>query len=107
MIIYANSSKKRKPSARKVREYQEWLASLGEVRKVTSSTGTLKNILNVPPGRETPRYPSLNTNLGSCGKKDSPVYTGDKVVGIGTLHKSNAVPIFSSEEAKDQASMRR
>ena len=25
--------------------------------------------------------------------------------GIGTLHKSNAVPIFSNEEAKDQANM--
>jgi len=29
------------------------------------------------------------------------------MIGIGTLHKSNAVPIFTDEEAKDQASMRR
>jgi hypothetical protein len=34
-------------------------------------------------------------------------YTGDKIIGIGTLHKSNAVPIFSEEEARDQATMRR
>jgi hypothetical protein len=34
-------------------------------------------------------------------------YTGDKMKGIGTLHKSNAVPIFTDEEAKDQANMRR
>jgi hypothetical protein len=34
-------------------------------------------------------------------------YTGDKMIGIGTLHKSNAVPIFTDEEAKDQANMRR
>jgi hypothetical protein len=35
------------------------------------------------------------------------VYTGDKMKGIGTLHKSNAVPIFTAEEAIDQANMRR
>jgi len=29
------------------------------------------------------------------------------MLGIGTLHKSNAVPIFSQEEAEDQATMRR
>jgi hypothetical protein len=35
------------------------------------------------------------------------VYTGTAMKGIGTLHKSNAVPIFSNEEAIDQANMRR
>jgi hypothetical protein len=35
------------------------------------------------------------------------VYTGTEMKGIGTLHKSNAVPIFSVEEARDQANMRR
>jgi len=34
-------------------------------------------------------------------------YTGNNMKGIGTLHKSNAVPIFTDEEAKDQATMRR
>jgi hypothetical protein len=35
------------------------------------------------------------------------VYTGTAMKGIGTLHKSNAVPIFTDEEARDQANMRR
>ena len=35
-------------------------------------------------------------------------YTGDQLLGIGTLHKSNAVPIRKdSNDAKDQANMRR
>jgi hypothetical protein len=34
-------------------------------------------------------------------------YTGDKMLGIGTLHKSNAVPVFSNHEAKEMARMRR
>jgi hypothetical protein len=39
--------------------------------------------------------------------KASPQYTGDKMLGIGTLHKSNAVPVFSDNEAKEMARMRR
>jgi hypothetical protein len=35
------------------------------------------------------------------------VYTGGNIIGIGTLHKSNAVPIFSQQEAKDISAMRR
>jgi len=44
---------------------------------------------------------------GACATKPSPTYTGTNVVGIATMHKSNMVPIFSSDEAKDVASMRR
>jgi hypothetical protein len=39
--------------------------------------------------------------------KDIPKYTGTKILGIGTMHKSNAVPVFSQEEAHDIATMRR
>jgi hypothetical protein len=45
--------------------------------------------------------------VGSATKKESPKYTGGNLLGIGTLHKSNAVPIFSKEDAEDQAKMRR
>ena len=34
-------------------------------------------------------------------------YTGDKIIGIATMHKSNAVPVFNSEAAKDISQMRR
>jgi hypothetical protein len=34
-------------------------------------------------------------------------YTGTKMLGIGTLHKSNAVPVFSEQEATEMARMRR
>jgi len=44
---------------------------------------------------------------GACTSKPSPVYTGTQVVGIATMHKSNAVPIFSDTEAKEVSSMRR
>ena len=42
-----------------------------------------------------------------CTKNPDRVYTGDKIIGIGVMHKSNAVPIFSAQEAIDISSMRR
>jgi hypothetical protein len=38
---------------------------------------------------------------------EPPRYTGTLVKGIGTMHKSNAVPIIDEEQMKDLASMRR
>ena len=61
----------------------------------------------VCPPRETPRPASLGTDNGVALKKDTQYYTGDNIKGIGTLHKSNAVPVFTDAEAKDQATMRR
>tara|TARA_R100001129_G_scaffold9872_1_gene6774 strand:+ start:1745 stop:2044 length:300 start_codon:yes stop_codon:yes gene_type:complete len=61
----------------------------------------------VCPPRETPRPASLGTDNGVALKKDTMYYTGNNVKGIGTLHKSNAVPVFTDAEAKDQATMRR
>ena len=46
----------------------------------------------------------------TMGRKEPMQYTGDrKLVGIATMHKSNAVPIFEDdkEHAKDIARMRR
>jgi hypothetical protein len=51
--------------------------------------------------------PSLNSGVGTAVKADIPVYTGDKMIGIGVLHKSNAVPVFSDEEAVEISKMRR
>jgi len=41
-------------------------------------------------------------------KKEEKVYTGErKLLGIATMHKSNLQPIWSKEQAKDAATMRR
>ena len=34
-------------------------------------------------------------------------YTGTAMLGIGVMHKSNAVPVFSQEQAEDLSKMRR
>jgi hypothetical protein len=58
--------------------------------------------------RETPDYPSLTTSGPVSTERQEPKqYTGTLIKGISTMHKSNAVPIISEEEAKEHASMRR
>jgi hypothetical protein len=57
--------------------------------------------------RETPKIDSLPFTAGPCVKAPDKVYTGDKIKGIGTMHKSNAIPVFSDEQAQDIAKMRR
>jgi hypothetical protein len=63
--------------------------------------------LNSPAERSTKHIPSLNSGAGVATLAPAKVYTGDKIKGIGTMHKSNAVPIFSDEEAVAIANMRR
>jgi hypothetical protein len=40
-------------------------------------------------------------------KKKENVYTGTEIIGIGQMHKSNAVPIRRKDDAKSIANMRR
>tara|TARA_R110002072_G_scaffold267433_1_gene426398 strand:- start:131 stop:514 length:384 start_codon:yes stop_codon:yes gene_type:complete len=43
----------------------------------------------------------------SMAKKKENVYTGTEIIGIGQMHKSNAVPIRRKDDAKSIANMRR
>ena len=95
----------------------EWDRKLVQFEKLAPkfSTGPYnapkKSITNcmpkTPPGRETASIPSQDTGWVTCVKPQDKEYTGSKIKGIGTMHKSNAVPVFSDEEAKDISKMRR
>ena len=44
-------------------------------------------------------YPSHQSSIGNCLRKEPPVYSGDrKLIGIAIMHKSNLVPIFEDED---------
>jgi hypothetical protein len=114
MIIYANLGKsKPKLAPKKEREeYAEWLKKHGvdstqnKKSKVFAKANTYS--LKIPPGRATTKHiPSIDSGTSMAPAAPRKVYTGTKIIGIGTLHKSNAIPIFSDEEAKDIAKMRR
>jgi len=43
----------------------------------------------------------------SFSKPERPEYTGDYIVGIATMHKSNSVPVGRDDNPKDYSTMRR
>lgn len=64
--------------------------------------------LSYPPGREPKQHiPSKDTGVGIAAKAADKVYTGNNILGIATMHKSNAVPVFSTEDAVEISKMRR
>jgi hypothetical protein len=102
--------------ARKAREQEEswkelqkrWgIEAEEKKRKRGLSAPTMNPVVNKPFIRETAKINSLPFTGGPCLKAPDKVYTGTMIKGIGTMHKSNAVPIFSNEEAEDIAKMRR
>jgi hypothetical protein len=90
---------------------QEWQALKDRYAPKTKIKHERKSYVSPKPLRrdaDQPRIPSLDTGVrGAVNVRMPQKYTGDNIVGIGTMHKSNAVPIFSDQEAKDISSMRR
>ena len=76
-------------------------------RKRVMSAEPLTYNLNIPADRSTAHIKSLNPGVGNATLAPLKVYTGTKVKGIATMHKSNAVPVFSDEEAIEISKMRR
>ena len=57
---------------------------------------------------DQPIYPSLKTTQCNTARPGEKYYTGDLLVGIGTLHKSNLVPVMrGTDQAIEIATMRR
>lgn len=113
MQIIHTSFKKRKvkkPTAKQRQLQSDWeklLKKYAPKKPIAEAKGDWVSSLGKPARRETPNIPSLPFTGGVCAKKDNPVYTGNAIKGIGTMHKSNAVPIFTDEQAVEIATMRR
>ena len=76
-------------------------------RKRALAAEPLSYKLSAPVGRNTSNHIPSRVTAGGSTSSVHKVYTGNKILGIGTMHKSNAVPVFSQEEAHDIATMRR
>lgn len=111
MAILHTHFKKRKP--KKMNAEQRAIQSDWEklLKKYETKPVKRKNVEVWTPApayvRQTPTFASRDTGFVECTKKDAPVYTGSAIKGIGTMHKSNAVPVFSDEQAIEIATMRR
>ena len=97
--------------AAKARELDDsWsalMAKYGPAKVAPTRKQKLEYKLEIPADRNTRSIPSRDSGLGNATKAAPKVYTGTKIVGIATMHKSNMVPVFSNQEAEDISKMRR
>ena len=102
-----NTAKKRKVLA----DHESWLKKLGLdleslKKRLTTWTG-----YPIPDYSTDPNYPKCSDKIpvsGGTYKKEQLIYSGERrLLGIATMHKSNMVPVFDEEDAKDIAKMRR
>ena len=98
-LRHTTSGRKKRTTTRRRTVKPEHSSSAG--RQVQRSTSVL------PYRRDTVHYPSRPDTVGVAARVESPQYTGTLVKGIGTMHKSNAIPIIDEEQMKDLARMRR
>jgi hypothetical protein len=101
---------------RKAEQLEENWKALQKKWGVEAETKKRKRALTAdtwqPPARSyrgsnEPKIASKDTGWVPCIRPEDKVYTGTKVKGIGTMHKSNAVPVFSDDEAIEISKMRR
>ena len=81
----------------------------GIVPKVAAKrqAAVVKDYLKIPDDRNPYKIKSLNSEAGYASKKPIQQYTGDAMIGISVLHKSNGIPVFRNEDVKDISKMRR
>lgn len=101
-IRLPNTERLRKARA----EHNAWLKKHGlDKIKPVKRTGDLvlpkiEDRTGVPCGNRPP--------VAVTGKHEPQHYSGErKLLGIATMHKSNMVPVFDEQSAKDIAKMRR
>ena len=84
-------------------------APRGEVYQTFTPKPSARNVVT-PNFRRDADVHYASVELGAptvCGAPEKKEYTGSLVTGIATMHKSNAVPVISQEQATDIANMRR
>lgn len=108
---WASSEQKRK-AEQLDREWQElqakWKTDISDRKRDRGLKASVYKPPVNPRVAEIKKFSSVDTgHKGAVTIKQPMQYTGDKIIGIGTMHKSNAVPIFNDEAAKDISKMRR
>lgn len=115
MAIIQFSTKSKKTRKQREKEKDAWELYKQKYGLIENKAKTQQI---VKPFTATPKFvrpgsmdfkslPSVGKAVDVATKPQANVYTGDKLVGIATMHKSNIVPIFNNDAAQDVAKMRR
>jgi len=107
------AKKKSKRQLMNEQQHNKWLRKMGvhpdQLKEKNAQTSN-RSVLSVPD------YSSSSNTLatsdvipgGSTAPKERQVYSGQRtLLGIATTHKSNMIPVFSKQDAKDISRMRR
>lgn len=112
--LTTTNTKKRKmkfKSAEEKRQHESYLTWKLELKNTLKPEPAKPKRLKMDYShvRETPYIPSrVETDQAVAERKEYRPYDGErKLLGIGQMHKSNAIPIFDEESAKEIARMRR
>tara|TARA_Y200000002_G_C22602315_1_gene630096 strand:+ start:554 stop:910 length:357 start_codon:yes stop_codon:yes gene_type:complete len=98
----------RKPGQAKAQAaHDAWLKKMGLhpsqlKHKVKSSGNSIPNYSTQSTGVKT-----SDVIMPIAGKRKVNEYSGDYIVGLATMHKSNIVPVGKGNSAEDYAKMRR
>lgn len=99
---------------RALSDHEKWLQRVGlddkslKKKLKHDKKGRRIGMCDLPNYKEDQRVgQSQNKSAGNGFAKESNTYTGTLIKGIATMHKSNAVPVISKEDAINIANMRR
>jgi len=82
--------------------HEKWMEEQGYNKVAKSSVHSIPNYKSTKPS-----IPLSNKVCSNGIAKERKEYTGTLVKGIATMHKSNAVPITTAEQAIEVSAMRR
>ena len=96
-------------AAKAKRNQEAWAELLAKypTNKNIKITRPISVKYEIPADRNPRNYPSRDTGAASTAPAKIIQYTGDAMIGLGQLHKSNTIPVFKAEDAVDIAKMRR
>ena len=98
------SGRKRKPKKPKGEVYAKYQPPAFRPIETKKSTSVLSYAEQ--RRQELAQYPSRDDfSVRGCTKTEPKKYTGDFVIGIATMHKSNAVPVTNPKYAKQISEM--
>lgn len=103
--------------------HKDWLEDCKFAKRIGTKAKTYEEYVQYRQGKYKPklrgtpmpeykvsdhrqRYPS-QAEIGVGFSRKENTYTGTKLLGIATMHKSNLVPVFSQEDAEEISKMRR
>ena len=108
--IYYNTTNNKKRKKRKLTQkeisarlqHEKFLQKMGVKKPTVDYRHEFPDLTD-----DRPTIPTSDRICGFSSKKENNKYTGTKIIGIATMHKSNIVPISNKKDAEDVSKMRR